>query len=588
MVDFAKLAERSRQRKADCERLGLKKHILDCIPWLREKPVKLRDVQEKFLIWVQENWKNLDVLVGELPVAAGKSICLVAIGKWCGENDLGSVAGLTPTTILQDQYSRDFPDIPMLKGASHYKCLCNPKIPCDRAKDVSGKYCDHAKIYDHTGFSDSCPYIEAKRIAAAAPLAFFNFHSVSFNEMWKPVMCIDEGHNSENHVIGRFGLSLWECEFMARGLNFPENLASEAEFNGSRKVNVPVLTKFLGEYLAQIEAEYEAANTKKEDFTDPAANEKLCKALKSEMQTIMQVLDGIRFDPNNILMLFKKGTFYTKKQAYREFNKTEMEYIYIKPLKVDRLVKKVLWPEDKVKKIVFFSATFNQNDLKTLGLSKKRCGIFKGESPIPVERREVRIWPVASMTYRNRAEGIPKVAAACLRLASKHHDTKGVLHCTYEVADEIRQMGFRDPNAKRLIFHTQRDKKDALGYFLATKEPKILVASGMSEGIDLAGHDFGWQVLTMIVRPSIVDDVNFWRLKYDKEKYDWETVRQVEQTTGRISRFETDMGVSYVVVNDFWMLWNTTHLARIRRGEESMWADWFIPSVKWSDGIDRS
>ena len=583
MVDFKQALD----RKHDCERLEISVHILDCVPdsiILRDPKFKLRDIQVEFLIWVQENWFILDVMGGELPVAAGKSICLVVIGEWCRRNGLGPVAGLTPTTMLQDQYAGDFPEIPMLKGASHYKCVCDvgkKNRNCGQMKDINGRCCGHEKISDETGECDVCPYLAARDAAASAPLAFFNFHSISFNEMWKKVMIIDEGHNSEEHVIGRYGTKLWSCDAELREMKFPENLTNAEEFNGSRRIEESVLKPFLTEYLKQIDAEYQNELTMNPDSH-------LCKVLKSESLKYSQVLDGIEYDPDNMLLLLKTEIFKDKRNIYSGYYGKEMDYIYIKPLKVERFCEKVLWPKENVDKVIFLSATFNELDIKTLGLADRKYGIFKGKSPIPAENRPFRVWPIASMTWKNRKENIPNVAVACLKLAAKHHDTKGFIHCTYDVAAQLRKMAWDDPNSRRFMFHDQGNKKEVYDRFLASKGSPILVGSGMSEGINLAGPEFGWQVITMVIRPSIADDVNFFQCRYQKEKYDWRTVRTIEQASGRNCRHETDKGITYCLVTEFWDLWRTTHLARIRSGKLTMWADWFIEAVKWPDGKDRN
>ena len=529
----------------------MKTSILDCVP----RGYILRDVQKSFLLWVEQNWDK-DVLAGVIPVGGGKSLCLIAIAEWCKRNNLGNVAGIAPTIILQDQYQDKHPEIHMLKGMRHYKCLCREGKTCADTKVKLGRFCGKEE-------GVCCNYLNNKKISQASTFSLFNFHSMSYNEIFKEVLICDEGHNARNHVIDRFSLNIWKCED-----SFPDFKVT-GDFWGRGKI---IDAQQLLDWLKKKHAELELILT---SMRINETDQSILKRTEDKKTKYEDVIQAVNEDKESMLILLKKGNYNTSDIMYKDYDNTQQEYIYIKPKKIKRLAEKYLWPTGITKKIIFLSATFKEKDLQILGLDDRKFAIFEGDSPIPKEDREIRYWPIASMVMKDRQESIPKIALACIKLAEKHNNEKGIIHCTYEVAAEIRKIGFRSKESSRFMFHTKKDKTEVYNRFLESKKPSILIASGMNEGIDLAGDLARWQVITMLLRPNLADDLNWDILKNDPGFYDLLTARMTEQTAGRVSRFKGDRGYTYIICSDFWFFYKKTHFY----AEKSLWSDGFVESL---------
>ena len=535
---------------------GLTISIVDCA----DADITLRKQQEDWANWTESGWDDFDVDVGVLPVATGKSRCFTMAANWCAQNNLGTVAGLTPTKMLQDQYDKDFDWIPILKGANAYPCQANKGYDCARTKLVAKNYCKPEDC--------KCPYRSAVSLAKGSPIAIFNFHSYYFGENHRPIVMIDEGHNATNFVMGMFGTNLWKFQ-----VNYP-NFTELSRFGQSSiKLDPKEVLEWLGKYVEELDAEMNAALMR-----DTILDIKIAEKLESKIRNLTFVMYGLRSKPEDILVLKKNDWYNGHESEFSEYKNTEQEFLYIKPLKIDKLAAQILWPKDIVKKIVFLSSTIGEKDIEMLGLQDRKVRYFECDSPIPPERRPFVYWPVVDMSYKQRQKSLPDLIKAITKIADNFPDKKGIVHCTYDVAEKLRRTEAFDD---RFMFHGKRDKNDMYYRFRETKEPKILIASGMSEGIDLAGPDFGFQVITMVTRPSLADDVNFWRIKYDKEVYDWETVRTIIQQTGRISRGPEDMGVTIMLDKQFKRLFYDTHTRRIENGKKSMWYDWFLKAIKW-------
>jgi Rad3-related DNA helicase len=399
--------------------------------------------------------------------------------------------------------------------------------------------------------------------------------------MYKSNLIIDEGHNVADHLIGRFGTNIWSIKAEQRKCPFPESFSNGEQFRNSIRVSADESIKWLRKYLDEVTSEYNAS------MLLSSKNDKLLASLKEEVTTITSVIQGLKTSPDTYLILFKESEVKQKTAEFKQFYGKKMKHLYIKPLKVGRLAQTVLWPEESVSKILFLSATFGQQDIDDLGLSDKRVGIFQCESPIPAQNREFRVFPVASMAYRNRQESVPRIALACMKIAEKHADEKGVIHCTYDIAKEIRNISTHSKHEKRLMFHTQQDKQEVYEAFRKSKKPVILVASGMSEGIDLKGDAARWQIITMLIKGSIEDDVNYYQMINNPELYDWKCARTVMQTAGRNCRDPLDIGHTYIIDSEFFNFYVKTHTNRIKAGKPSMWADWFLDAIVWSDRADR-
>lgn len=223
--------------------------------------------------------------------------------------------------------------------------------------------------------------------------------------------------------------------------------------------------------------------------------------------------------------------------------------IKLTPIDVSRMTG-VLWP-NKTQKIVLLSATIGKKDVESLGLGKKRVRYLECKHPIPSEQRPIINDFVASLNHNNFVQG---TVSMCNYIENSgmleyHKGQKGLVHATYKQAELMS----KHLKSRRFIFHTSENKQDMYQKFLDSKpeEGRILVASGMYEGLDLP-EDLGrWQVLAKVPWPSLMDPSTAHQAKKDQEWYQWQTLKDVIQACGRICRTPTDFGVSYILDGSF-------------------------------------
>jgi len=100
-----------------------------------------------------------------------------------------------------------------------------------------------------------------------------------------------------------------------------------------------------------------------------------------------------------------------------------------------------------------------------------------------------------------------------------------------------------------LFFHDKKNKQSQFRAWL-NSEGGILVASGMTEGLDLAGDKARWQAVGKVPWPSLADPVIREWSERDPDAYVWETLRTLIQASGRVCRTPDDFGATHIFDKD--------------------------------------
>lgn len=243
---------------------------------------------------------------------------------------------------------------------------------------------------------------------------------------------------------------------------------------------------------------------------------------------------------------------YVVERVTEEFRGHDREAIKLLPL-TPRSNRPILWPPRTVRKLVFMSATFHAEDLYDLGLDGRRVKVIDCASPIPVEQRPVIYAPVGSLGRAHRSRTMPGLVTAIESLLQRHPE-RGVIHATYGLAREIRSSLGGHP---RLVWHTHSNKDRVYREWLAGagRDDKVLVACGLSEGIDLAGDRARWQAVTKLMFPDMSDVAVAAKLQLRPTWYAWRAARDLQQQIGRVCRGPTDYGITYILTSEFARLW---------------------------------
>jgi Rad3-related DNA helicase len=472
-------------------------------------------VQHYILKELQTHWDEYDAFIIEAPVAAGKSLVATTLAEW--RNKIGdSVAILTPKTILQDQYQRDYPKIPSLKGKSKYSCKSKYADTCQDYYEAAGQYC----------CGGGCTYKEAVEVSKEAPTSILNFHSHLFGglsqDVYKDILILDESHNIVSMLSEIYTLKIWKHKD-----NYPHQ--SHTKYD---------IISWLIDEIARLEPEVKRLRAQYSYSKKmPKVAQKLFTECTGKLNKYKMIKEGLEA-PNELFHIAKREMQYGRSKGLKE-------YIEVKPKSLKTVPHK-MWPDESVKKLVLMSATIYDKDIERLGIKRKRVYTIKCDSPIPVEQRPIRIESIAPMSFKHVKDSSRLLSNRIKQLADEHKG-KGIVHITYGLVKEFK----KHLKGDRYLWHDKDNSKEIYQEFIKSEGNQILMACGMGEGIDLVGEDFQWQVIAKIIFPSLADPLQKHFLEKDPLVYVLETVRTTIQQSGRICRTPTDYGVTYILDSSF-------------------------------------
>lgn len=517
--------------------------ILDHVP----KGITLREVQVKALLEIEANFHEYDAIILRAPVASGKSIIAMVVAAW--QESTQSVGILTPRALLQDQYQRDFPTVPSLKGKTKYKCKSKGYRSCGDFFEAAGYYCCKGR----------CSYIEAVKTALDADKLILNFHSHLFGgiarDLYKDVVIIDEAHNLVPMLSDIYTLQIWRHKD-----NYPYDTNTKDNIIMWLETSVTQLNK----NISAIQASY------KDDMAAmPSAVRKETAGYVRKRDKYQMVLLGL---------VTAKELFHVS-VTDKAYGRGRRLYpcLEIKPISLASVPHK-MWPDSVVKKLLLMSATIFDRDIERLGLARKRVKIIECDSPIPADQRPIIVRPIAPMSYAHRAASTRLLSAYIEKLAEEHTG-KGLIHITYSLVSEFQRY-LTDP---RYVWHTEDTRESAYKEFVKSDGNEILMACGMGEGIDLAGPDFQWQVIAKAMFPSLADPLQKHFTNTDPLVYSLETVRATIQQSGRICRTPTDYGITYIIDKSFAKFYRGgTKLSNGKyQPHYTLFPEYFRDSMKW-------
>lgn len=406
----------------------------------------------------------------------------------------------------------------------------------------------------------TCPYmIERARfdsaIFALTNYPFFMTERVFVGNLSKRnIMVLDECHTIEKQLL-KFGeveisdklLRDWDI----RGIGVPEFEQVEIFINWLEDTYLPRIKSQLETYEDMAKADPE--NT-------PSGISSKITALESQVHRVEACINGVRSSPDNWV--------YWYDQTERDGN-----ICYCKPLDASPYMD-ILKTGSVVR--VYMSAFPGEKETfcRSLGLDPDEVAWLRLGSCFPKENRPVIMGLVGSMSRKNQQQTLPPLLRVVDKILAKHHDEKGIIHChSYELGKAIKMHIAAGPHASRVLFPIKaEDREAAVATHRSSPLPTILISPSVTEGFDFKGDSGRWQIIAKVPYPYLGDRQVAAKKDQSQEWYDLQTVMTIVQSAGRVCRSEDDWGVTYVLDEDFKMLYDK------RRG---MFPAWFKESIVW-------
>lgn len=397
-----------------------------------------------------------------------------------------SVSVITPTNLLVQQFIAEFPDTATLSRLDSYACD-EWKRPCSVTRARLGKFCTGCKC--------------AKDLAQAryknGP-GIYNYYTYMAHKLYRRVLVVDEAHTLLSVIKDRLALKMWQHDY-----RYPTNAYRYEQIK------------------TWVDSVYASGKRKKD--------KKLAKLKEAVTYKVPEYIAERTHDEFN-----GKGTVRGQPEMRDLIKLTPVDITQAPPM---------FWPRE-VEKIVLMSGTISKKDIEQLGLSRKRILYIEGKSPIAVDNRPIVVEPIVPVTYANLVEAVPKLAQYIQDISAHYSNQKGIVHATYQLAYLLRQ----HLTGPRYIFHDRDNKTEKYQEFRNAKPEsgRVLIASGMYEGIDLP-EDLGrWQIIAKVPWQSLGNPAIKHLAELDPEWFNWETIRTLVQAAGRICRTPDDFGVTFI------------------------------------------
>jgi ATP-dependent DNA helicase DinG len=445
----------------------------------------------------------------------------------------GGAAMLTVTKNLQDQYTKDFGDLHILKGKSNYVCNYDNEFDVENAPcTLAGGKALKKKCWS----CNRCSYYKDRNDSLSNKKGVFNYDvwlSLPEYTRKKEVLICDESSELETILISHFSLEIdyESLEKIFEMKKYPR-LESESDSKGFRWL------KQLSENVeCSIEEYKEVAETKSSSSKKAQSKLKVLSKLDNKIQRVLQNWGANGENSDSV-------EYIVEKVAADRYNKNVKEGITFVPYRANKLANKLFSTAERV---ILLSATIidHKKEMMDLGVDRSDYVYIEAPSAFDPKKSPIYIVDKFPLTYTMIEKNLPKVIELTNRILEKHSNQKGLIHTvSFKITKAIQD----SINDSRLLFRETGKTNDILlKEHSDTDEPTVMVSPSMSHGVDLKGKLGEFQVIMKVPYLPLSNK----RIKrLSKEDYQWyvnKTLSTIVQMAGRCTRNESDVSKTYIV-----------------------------------------
>ena len=513
--------------------------ILDYFP----KNLTIREGQKYILTELEKNISKYDYFVINAPTGVGKSHIAYAMSKYC-ESEGETSAIVTSTKMLQDQYHKEFPDIPVIKGKNNFPCeyLLDQKDIIRDPKWTINNYrqqklsCDHGPCtqIDKNKKPRPCEYISQRKCTyynqrddgLDSDTVIMNYQMLFALKYVKPdddtllryCMIYDEAHNIEDQIVQYNTYTYSDMFLHTLGID----------------IDLLYVNDDPERVLRLIEAVNNACFAKHEQ----AQNDVEREVWRKHTNKVEMLYTAIRLKPENFI--------------FEERTTSSGSSLDIKPLHIFTDVTKFLNAE----KQIFMSATITKAGLHTeLGIPLNEIyEISIDNHPFPKEHRQMKFLNKGKITQKEIQKNPSITATTILAIQDimrAHPNERGLVLITRKKDLDRMYDLFSNDTANRLIEgHVQNKDTSTMNEAmdaLAQSENGVLVTASAWEGIDLADDLARWFIIYKMPWGDLGDKRIKQISKVNRQWYTQKCITRLTQGMGRCVRSDKDYAVGYCI-----------------------------------------
>jgi len=439
------------------------------------------------------------------PVGSGKS--LIGLAAAAGAESAFIVA---PQNVLLEQYAREFPDVPMVKGRSHYHCTWAGGMPCDVASETHEA--QHTKNCQN--------YIPARNDFWGAPISVTNLHYACFarcpDEFWRNahrrLLVVDECHGLEPMLLSLFHIRVLRKDAEALQIHF-----------GQKDVQL-----LFNDYVSRVGRDTDADN-----------------ARLKELVPDIQQRDRIKSTARKLAGLGQRDA------ANPWHVERDSHSVSCRPLFARKLALRIL---DKADRVLFMSGTPGKahNFFSNLGIEPcEDTAVVEVDSDFPRGYGFELVKNSPFVTSANLPTTLPILVDCCAQAMRETPTSKGLILCaSYPLANQLTA-SLRKEFASRILTHTSGTRDSAVAEHRRRTDPTVLIGVNMHEGLDLPDDLGRFLVIPKVLytgRDSWINE----REKLDPGYYGRQTAARMVQACGRVVRGREDWARIYILDSNFW------------------------------------
>lgn len=532
-----------------------------------------REQQKRVVDAIYANWDKYNYFALSLPTGVGKTFIATSIAAQVEKAYI-----LTSTLQLQTQYEKSWTELINLKGRGNYTCNLNTNFtvdaaPCSAQHDLI-RLCQRDSLCSY--YNQKNRALNSQSMITNPVYMLYSTHCGFVNDEESPwverdVLIIDEAHNLENHLV-QFAESDIDPEQYQKdfGINVDKFV-----FTGRPEddyMMVVELQDLLTEKARELAEKIEKEFPQKKFFSDSdikvwarGMTEKVAERVRKLNAKAYQLDKAIQ--PLKIFF----ATHSTPEELSRRWlvsKHSDKNVLKLAPVYGDFLFEEYFGK--LASKFVFLSATLGTKATfcKELGIPEDECFFIETDSPFPPAHSPVIVMPAIKLSKVHYDENVKKIGGLVDSILEMHPKQRGIIHCvTYDLQTQIFNRVSAE-NRKRLLC---RDMDTLNGKPSPGMYPKRYKNNELLEVHETTGSDFG----SVLLSPSMMEGVDLhddlsefqiiiklpWanlgdmRIKLKSQlDGDWYTNKMwvsILQSSGRSTRHETDMSITYILDSNF-------------------------------------
>ncbi len=550
----------------------------------RDRHPSMKDAQKKaFAIIKDERGSEPKVVILELPTGSGKTAIGYTYLKALKEQGKNSLFYIAPNKVLVEQVKTLHPEVSVAYGRNEHPCFYYPgqelkadEIPCSLLTD-----CPHRVNQEtgetHTAGALPCQYLkqkyEAKQGGIVVCTTAFYLYTVLFSEEFKPdAVVVDEVHRMAQSIRSVLSTDItdWKLQRAVDALGAIES--GEREHLALFLFHMKRLVKRngLGREVLLEEDEianlYEALMAVKPDVLEAEARRALRtgKLNVNEDRSVLKQIEDIarsvrRFKHTLKYAMSTKGraplnfVFAFGKEEIGEREKVQFK-IVVKDYYVVPLIQKLMPPD-----VLAYSATISDPDV--FGFETGIKGAYHSiPSSFPVENARIYMpTDTANLSVKGRRRQDKTKALRLIAKTAKRFADEGHRSLVIIVSNEEREkflMLAKEEGLEAISYGNGHTPRECAKRFREGEGDCLVgTSSNYGEGVDLPK-----QIAPVIFcyRPAYPNpespETVFEERRFGSRRWslwNWRVMLDLLQVRGRNIRSETDLGVTFLISQQF-------------------------------------